>query len=142
MRSIFINFYILFTIGFSYVSLAQETSYKRVRLNATSTQLQKLSNEGLSIDHGHRKGNTIIVEISNLDCFEMICFKLNYLLSYFKIGNEHLCYGMIIDLNYGIYDYYKINNNTFPDSNMDNFAKNTIFINMLLFFIYYTKIFK
>lgn len=65
MRSIFINFYILFTIGFSYVSLAQETSYKRVRLNATSTQLQKLSNEGLSIDHGHRKGNTIIVEISN-----------------------------------------------------------------------------
>jgi hypothetical protein len=25
---------------------------------------------------------------------------------------------------------------------MDNFAKNTIFINMLLFFIYYTKIFK
>jgi hypothetical protein len=65
MRSIFINFYILFTIGFSYVSFAQETSYKRVRLNATSTQLQKLSNEGLSIDHGHRKGNTIIVEISN-----------------------------------------------------------------------------
>jgi carboxypeptidase T len=65
MRSIFINLYILFTIGFSYVSFAQETSYKRVRLNATSTQLQKLSNEGLSIDHGYRKGNTIIVEISN-----------------------------------------------------------------------------
>ena len=64
MRSIFTCLIILFTIGFSYVSVAQNGTYKRVQLHATSSQLKQLSEAGLSIDHGFRKGNSIIVEVS------------------------------------------------------------------------------
>jgi hypothetical protein len=65
MRTIFTWFYILFTIAFSYVATAQTAHYKRVKLMANSIQLQKLSIEGLSIDHGYRKGKALIVEISD-----------------------------------------------------------------------------
>jgi hypothetical protein len=55
----------LFTLCFSYVVNAQSQKYKRVKLYASAKELHELASAGLSIDHGFRKENFIVIEISN-----------------------------------------------------------------------------